>query len=163
MADVHHFDIVSQINLQEVTNAVQQAVKEIHTRYDFKGSQSSVELMKDEIVIVSDDDFRMKAVLEILENKLIKRGVSLKALKRGKQEEAAGGLVRLRLTLQNGLSQEQAKRIVALIKETKWKVQAAIQGDQIRVSAKNIDDLQSVIRLVKEKDFEFAIQFANYR
>ncbi len=160
---MHSFDIVSKINMQEMTNAIQQATKEIETRYDFKGSKSSIELGKDEITIISDDDFKLKSVIDILQNKMIKRGIPIKALKYGKEEEAAGGTVRMKIKLQQGIEQENAKKIVAAIKETKLKAQAAIQGDQVRVSAKNIDDLQTIMKMLKEKEYDFAMQFDNYR
>jgi hypothetical protein len=163
MADMHSFDIVSKINMQEMANAIQQATKEIETRYDFKGSKSSIELGKDEITVVSDDDFKLKSVIDILQNKMIKRGIPIKALKYGKEEEAAGGTVRMKIKLQQGIEQENAKKIVATIKDTKLKAQAAIQGDQVRVTAKSIDDLQTIMKLLKEKEFDFAMQFDNYR
>lgn len=163
MADMHSFDIVSKINMQELTNAVNQAVKEIQTRYDFKDSKSTIELGKDEIVIHSDDDFKLKAVIDILQNKMIKRAVPIKALKYGKVEEASGSTVRQHIKLQNGIEQDQAKKIVAKIKDLKMKVQASIQGDQVRVQAKDIDDLQAIIKTLKEKNFDFAMQFENYR
>ncbi len=163
MAGMHSFDIVSKLNMQEVTNAVQQTVKEIQTRYDFKGSKSSVELGKDIITIIADDDFKMKSVVDILQNKMIKRGVPVKALTYGKQEPAAGGTVRMVVTLQQGISTENAKKVAAYIKDTKMKVQPAIQGDQLRVTARDIDDLQTIIKLLREKEFDFAIQFENYR
>lgn len=163
MADMHSFDIVSKINTQELTNAVQQTIKEIQTRYDFKGTKSTVEQGKEELVILADDDFKMKAIIDILQNKMIKRGVPIKALKYGKQEEASGGMVRMSIKLQQGIEQENAKKIVAQIKETKLKIQAAIQGDQVRVSGKSIDDLQTVMKMLKEKDLDFAMQFENYR
>ncbi|NUM81328.1 YajQ family cyclic di-GMP-binding protein [bacterium] len=160
---MHSFDIVSKINTQELTNAVQQTIKEIQTRYDFKGTKSTVEQGKEELVILADDDFKMKAIIDILQNKMIKRGVPIKALKYGKQEEASGGMVRMSIKLQQGIEQENAKKIVAQIKETKLKIQAAIQGDQVRVSGKSIDDLQTVMKMLKEKDLDFAMQFENYR
>ncbi|MBX7150576.1 YajQ family cyclic di-GMP-binding protein [bacterium] len=160
---MHSFDIVSKINTQELTNAVQQAIKEIQTRYDFKGTKSSIEQGKEEIVILADDDFKMKAIIDILQNKMIKRGVPIKALKYGKQEEASGSMVRMTIKLQQGIEQENAKKIVAQIKESKLKVQAAIQGDQVRVSGKNIDDLQTIMKMLKEKELDFAMQFENYR
>jgi len=163
MADMHSFDIVSKINLQELDNALHQTVKEMQTRYDFKGSKSSIEKTKEEIVILADDDFKMKAVIDIFQNKLIKRGIPIKALKYGKQEDAAGGMQRMAIKLQQGIEQENAKKIVSIIKDTKLKAQASIQGDQVRVTAKNIDDLQIIIKLLKEKDFDFALQFDNYR
>ena len=163
MADMHSFDIVSKINMQEMTNAIQQATKEIETRYDFKGSKSSIELGKEEITVLSDDDFRLKSVIDILQNKMIKRGIPIKALKYGTEEEATGGTVRMKIKLQQGIEQESAKKIVATIKDTKMKVQASIQGDQVRVTAKSIDDLQAIMKMLKEKEFDFAMQFDNYR
>ncbi|KAB2878851.1 YajQ family cyclic di-GMP-binding protein [bacterium] len=163
MADMHSFDIVSKINMQEMTNAIQQATKEIETRYDFKGSKSSIELGKEEITVLSDDDFKLKSVIDILQNKMIKRGIPIKALKYGKEEEATGGTVRMKIKLQQGIEQENAKKITATIKDTKMKVQASIQGDQVRVTAKSIDDLQAIMKLLKEKEFDFAMQFDNYR
>ena len=165
MADEHSFDIVSRVDLQEVSNAVQQAVKEIGQRFDFKGSKTSLELDKDksEIGIISDDEYKLKSVIEILKNKLVKRNVSLKTLLFGKIEKAAGETVRQTLTLQQGISTERAKEIVKLIKETKIKAQAEIQKDQVRVRAKKIDDLQSVIAMLKSKEFDFNIEFINYR
>ena len=165
MADEHSFDIVSRVDLQEVSNAVQQAVKEIGQRFDFKGSKTSLELDKDksEIGIISDDEYKLKSVIEILKNKLVKRNVSLKTLLFGKIEKAAGETVRQTLTLQQGISTERAKEIVKLIKETKIKAQAEIQKDQVRVRAKKIDDLQSVIAMLKSKEFDYNIEFINYR
>ena len=165
MADEHSFDIVSRVDLQEVSNAVQQAVKEIGQRFDFKGSKTSLELDKDksEIGIISDDEYKLKSVIEILKNKLVKRNVPLKTLLFGKIEKAAGETVRQTLTLQQGISTERAKEIVKLIKETKIKAQAEIQKDQVRVRAKKIDDLQSVIAMLKSKEFDFNIEFINYR
>jgi len=165
MADEHSFDIVSRVDLQEVSNAVQQAVKEIGQRFDFKGSNTSLELDKDksEIGIISDDEYKLKSVIEILKNKLVKRNVSLKTLLFGKIEKAAGEMVRQTLTLQQGISTEKAKEIVKLIKDTKIKAQAEIQKDQVRVRAKKIDDLQSVIAMLKSKEFDFNAEFINYR
>ena len=165
MADEHSFDIVSKVDMQEVSNAVQQAEKELSQRFDFKGSKSSIELNKDkaEITLVSDDEYKLNSVIEILKNKLVKRTVSLKSLSFGTIEKAAGDTVRQLLTLQQGVSTERAKDIVKLIKETKLKVQAEIQKDQVRVRAKKIDDLQTVISLLKGKEFDFHIEFINYR
>ena len=165
MADEHSFDIVSRVDLQEVSNAVQQAVKEIGQRFDFKGTQTSLELDKDksEIGIISDDEYKLKSVIEILKNKLVKRNVPLKTLLFGKIEKAAGETLRQTLTLQQGISTERAKEIVKLIKDTKIKAQAEIQKDQVRVRAKKIDDLQSVIAMLKSKEFDFNIEFINYR
>ena len=165
MADEHSFDIVSRVDLQEVSNAVQQAVKEIGQRFDFKGSKTSLELDKDksEIGIISDDEYKLKSVIEILKNKLVKRNVPLKTLLFGKIEKAAGETLRQTLTLQQGISTERAKEIVKLIKDTKIKAQAEIQKDQVRVRAKKIDDLQSLMAMLKSKEFDFNIEFINYR
>ncbi|MDH4231524.1 MAG: YajQ family cyclic di-GMP-binding protein [Nitrospirota bacterium] len=165
MADEHSFDIVSKVDLQEVLNAVQQATKEISQRFDFKGSKSSMELNKDkhEITVISDDEHKLKTVLDILQTKLIKRSISLKALQYGKIEQASGGTARQLITLQQGIPVEKAKEIVKIIKETKMKVQAEIQKDQVRVKAKKIDDLQSAMKLLREKDLGIHIDFSNYR
>jgi hypothetical protein len=165
MADEHSFDIVSRVDMQEVSNAVQQAVKEISQRFDFKGSKSSIDLSKEkaEITLVADDDYKLKSLTEILKAKLVKRNVSLKTLSFGNIEKAAGDTIRQVVSLQQGLSPERAKDITKLIKETKLKVQAEIQKDQVRVRAKKIDDLQAVINMLKEKDFDFHIEYINYR
>jgi uncharacterized protein YajQ (UPF0234 family) len=165
MADEHSFDVVSKVDMQEVLNAVQQTMKEITQRFDFKGSKSSIELNKDraEIILTSDDDYKLKSVTDILKSKLVKRSVSLKFLNYGKIEQASGGTIRQIVTLQQGISPERAKNIIKLIKDTKLKVQAEIQKDQIRVRARKIDDLQAVIRILKEKDFDFHLEFINYR
>ncbi len=161
----HSFDIVSKVDLQEVSNAIQQAMKEIGQRFDFRGSKSSLELDqgKSEIVIISDDEYKLKSVVDILENKLVKRKVSLKALSYGKVEDAASSTVKQVVSLQQGIPTEKAKEIVKIIKNEKMKVQAEIQGDQLRVRAKKIDDLQSVMGMLKEKDLQIHIEFLNYR
>jgi hypothetical protein len=165
MADEHSFDIASKVDLQEVLNAVQQAMKEILQRFDFKGSKSSIDLNKDkhEITLVSDDELKLKTVVDILQTKLVKRGVSLKALQYGKVDQAAGNTVRQLVTLQQGIPVDKAKEIVKLIKDTKMKVQAEIQKDQVRVKAKKIDDLQALIALLREKELGIHIDFINYR
>jgi cyclic-di-GMP-binding protein len=165
MADEHSFDIVSRVDMQEVSNAVQQAMKEISQRFDFKGSKSSIDLDKDraEITLNSDDDYKLNSLTEILKAKLVKRNVSLKSLNFGKIEKAAGDTVRQVVALQQGIATEKAKDIVKLIKDAKLKVQSEIQKDQIRVRAKKIDDLQSVIKMLKEKEFDFHVEFINYR
>jgi uncharacterized protein YajQ (UPF0234 family) len=165
MADEHSFDIVSKVDLQEVLNAVQQTMKEIGQRFDFKGSKSDVELHKDknEITVVSDNELKLKSVMDILQTKLIKRGVSIKALTYGKIEQASGNTVKQIITLQQGIPVEKAKEIVKIIKDTKMKVQAEIQKDQVRVRAKKIDDLQSIMKLLKEKDLGVHMEFINYR
>ncbi|HMK49191.1 MAG TPA: YajQ family cyclic di-GMP-binding protein [Thermodesulfovibrionales bacterium] len=165
MADEHSFDVVSKVDMQEVSNAVQQAVKEIGQRFDFKGSKTSIELDKNksEITLLTDDEYKLKSVVEILRNKLVKRNVSLKTLVFGKIEQAAGDTVRQVLTLQQGISAERAKEIVKIIKDTKMKIQAEIQKDQVRVKAKKIDDLQAIITVLKGKEFDYHMEFINYR
>ncbi len=163
MAAEHSFDIVSKIDLQEVQNALQQTTKEIQQRFDLKATRSNVTLEQHELVVVSDDDYKLKSVLDILQSKLVKRGVPLKALSYGKVEPAAGGTVRQQIALQQGISSEKAKEIVKLIKGTKYKVHATIQEDQIRVSGKNKDDLQGVIQLLRGEDLGIHMEFANYR
>jgi uncharacterized protein YajQ (UPF0234 family) len=163
MAAENSFDIVSKIEMTEVTNAVTQATKEISQRFDFKGSKSNITQEKDAIVIVSDDEYKLKSVVDILQGKLVKRGVPIKNLTYGKVEPAQGGTVRQRITLQQGIPTDKAKEIVKTIKDTKIKVQAAIQADQVRVSGKNRDDLQAVIQLLKAKEFGIDLQFTNYR
>jgi len=157
------FDIVSQVEMQEVDNAVNQTVKEIGQRYDFKGSKSEITQEKDSIKILADDDYKLKAVVDILQSKFIKRGLSLKALQYGKAETASGGMIRQIITIQQGVSKEKGKEIIAAVKETKLKVQAQIQDDQVRVTGKNIDDLQEVIAALKGKDLGIDLQFINFR
>ncbi|MBP2673293.1 MAG: yajQ [Deltaproteobacteria bacterium] len=157
------FDIVSVVDKQEVDNAVNQAIKEIGQRYDFKGSKTEVTLEKDSIKVVTEDDFRRKAVVDILQSKFVKRGVSLKALQYGKVEPSPGGLVRQIIEIQQGISKEKGREIVALIKGTKRKVQGQIQEEQVRVTGKDIDDLQEIIRLLKGKDLGVDLQFVNMR
>jgi hypothetical protein len=165
MADTSSFDIVSEVNMQEVDNAINQARKEIGQRYDFKGSKSSVELNQKEktLTLISDDDFKLKSVIDILQNKLIKRGVPIKALDYGTVEPAANTTVRQIIKLRVGIDKEDTKLLVKMIKDTKLRVQAQIMEDQVRVSGKNKDDLQSIIKLVREAELKFAVQFANYR
>lgn len=165
MADTFSFDIVSEVNLQEVDNAINQARKEITQRYDFKGSKSSIELNQKEklLTVISDDEFKLKSVIDILQNKLIKRSVPVKALDYGAVEQAAGSTVRQIITLRVGIDKENAKLIVKMIKDTKLKVQAQIMDDQVRVSAKAKDDLQAVMKLIRDADLKFATQFTNYR
>jgi uncharacterized protein YajQ (UPF0234 family) len=158
------FDIVSKIDLQEVTNAIQHALKEIHTRFDLKDSKSSIELDgKDAIVLHSIDDYKLKAVNEILQQKLVKRGVPLKGLTYAAIEPAAGSTVKQRITMQQGIPIEKAREIVKLVKESKKKVQASIQGDLVRISGKDRDTLQEIIALLRQKDFGIDMQFTNYR
>lgn len=157
------FDIVSKTEMQEVTNAVQQAQKELAQRFDFKGSKSSIELAAEEIVLVSDDEGKLRSVKDILESKLVKRGVSLKALDYAVLEQAAGGTVRQKIKIVQGIEIEKAKAIVKAIKEAKLKVQASIQSDQVRVTGRAKDDLQKAMAVVKGNDYGVPLQFTNYR
>ena len=164
MAQQNTFDIVSQIDHSEVVNAVNQALKEVHTRFDFRGSTSDIELEgREAIVLKSDDEFRLKSLNEILQTKLVKRGVPLKGLTYGSVESALGGTVRQRITLQQGIPQEKAKEIVKYIKDTKLKVQSSIQGDTVRVSGRDRDILQEVIAALRNHDFGIDMEFTNYR
>ena len=165
MADTSSFDIVSKVDMQEVDNALNQTRKEIIQRYDFKGTKTSIEMKEkeNEIVVISDDDFKLKSVIDIMQNKFVKRAVPLKALTYGAIESAAGGTVRQTITLMNGIDKENAKILTKMIKDSRLKVQAQIMEDQIRVSGKSKDDLQSVMALLRAADLKFAIQFTNYR
>lgn len=163
MAADNSFDVVSQVDLQEVRNAVGQAGKEIATRYDLKKAAAELRLEGEEIVLGAGDEFSLGQALEVLKGKLVRRGVQLKSLRYGKVEPASGGRVRQRITLQQGIPQETAKKLVAEIKRNKLKVQAAIQGDSVRVSGKNRDDLQSVIAMLKALDVDVPLTFTNYR
>jgi uncharacterized protein YajQ (UPF0234 family) len=151
------------VDLQEVKNAIAQAMKEITTRFDLKGTSSEVVLTGEEIVITSSDEFKLKAVRDVLEERLVKRSVPLKALTYATVEKALGGTTRQKVSLQKGIPSDKAREIVKVIKGAKLKVQAAIQGDQVRVSGKNRDDLQAVIRLLKGTDLGIDMQFTNYR
>ena len=165
MADTSSFDVVSTVDMQEVKNAVDQTLKEIRQRFDFKGSKSDLTLKEKEKVleIVSDDEYKLKAVLDILKAKCVKRNVSLKALDYGKVEQALGGTVRQHITIQSGIADDKAKAIVKRIKEKKFKAQAQIQGDQVRVQSKSKDELQTVIAFLKQQDFGIDLQFINFR
>ncbi|HKX27402.1 MAG TPA: YajQ family cyclic di-GMP-binding protein [Blastocatellia bacterium] len=164
MAQQNTFDIVSNIDPVEVTNAVNQALKEVQTRFDFKGSKSSIEVEKNEAIILSsEDEYKLKSLNDILQTKLVKRGVPLKGLTYGKIESALGGTVRQRITLQQGIPPEKAKEIVRFIKDTKIRVQPSIQGDLVRVSGKDRDLLQEVIAALRGQDFGIDMQFTNYR
>lgn len=157
------FDIVSKTEMQEVANAVQQAQKELAQRFDFKGSKSSIELTGEEIVLLSDDEGKLRSVKEILETKLVKRGVALKAVDYQKLEDAQMGTVRQRAKIVQGIESEKAKAIVKAIKDAKLKVQASIQSDQVRVVGRSKDDLQKAMSIVKGNDFGIPLQFTNYR
>ena len=164
MASENSFDIVSKVDAQEVLNAVEQASKEIRTRFDLKDSKSEIKLEGEEAIqLASNDEYKLQAVTEILQQKLAKRGVSLKALTYGKIEPASGSSVRQKITLQQGIPIERSKEIVKLIKESKSKAQATIQADMVRVSSKDRDTLQDMIALLKKKDFGIDLQFTNYR
>ncbi|MBI3805505.1 MAG: YajQ family cyclic di-GMP-binding protein [Nitrospirae bacterium] len=163
MAD-NSFDVVSKVEIQEVKNAVEQAVKEIRQRFDLKGTKSEIRLEEEkELIVTSDDDYKLKAVLDILQSKLVKRGVSLKALDYLPIERALGGTARQKINLQQGIASEKAKEITKAIRDSKLKVQAQIQGDQVRISSKSKDDLQSVMSLLRSQDFGVDLQFVNYR
>jgi len=158
------FDIVSKVDLQEVSNAIQNALKEVHTRFDLKNTKSDIQMEgKEALVLSSSDEYKLKAVNDILQSKLVKRGVPLKALTYGSVEPAAGSTVRQRITMQQGIPTEKAKEIVRIIKDSKKKVQASIQGDTVRVSGKDRDTLQEIIALLRQKDFGIDMQFTNYR
>jgi len=158
------FDIVSKIDLQEVSNAMQQALKEIHTRFDLKDSKSNIEFEgKDAIILHSIDEYKLKAVNEIFQQKLVKRGVSLKGLTYGPVEPAAGSTVKQKITMQQGIAIEKARQIVKVVKDAKKKVNASIQGDLVRVSGKDRDSLQEIIALLRQQDFGIDMQFTNYR
>ncbi|MGI5874887.1 MAG: YajQ family cyclic di-GMP-binding protein [Bacillota bacterium] len=163
MAKDSSFDIVSEVDLQEVSNAVNQARKEVSQRYDFKGSKTAIDLDGDTIKITTEDDFRLNSVVDILKTRLISRKVAIRNLRYGKVEDAAGGMVRQAVTIRQGIAADKAKAIVKDIKGAKLKVQAAIQGDRVRVSGKNKDDLQKVIALLRENDYDLELQFVNYR
>ncbi|AOT72178.1 YajQ family cyclic di-GMP-binding protein [Geosporobacter ferrireducens] len=163
MASNCSFDVVSEVNFQEVDNAVNQAKKELAQRYDFKGSKATIDLDKDEIKITAEDDFRIKNIVDILQTKLVKRNVPLKSLDYGKIEPAGGSMARQIITVQRGISKEKGKDIVAAIKNSKLKVQAQIMDDQVRVTGKDKDILQEVIQMLKSKDFGVELQFTNYR
>lgn len=163
MAKDSSFDIVSEVDLQEMDNAVNQAMKEIAQRYDFKGSKAQITLEKDSLKLTAEDDYKINAMFDILAGKMIKRGISAKALNPGKIDNASGGTLKQNIEIQNGLNKEKAKEIAAYIKELKLKVQAQIMDDKVRVSAAKKDDLQLVIQSLKAKDFSIDLQFMNLR
>jgi uncharacterized protein YajQ (UPF0234 family) len=164
MANDNSFDVVSKVDIQEVKNAIDQATKEVNARFDLKNSKSTIALEGDDTIqLASQDEYTVKAVIEILQQKLIKRGVSLKNLDYEKVEPAANSSVRQKIKLKQGITSDAAKKIVALIKDSKKKAQASIQGDTVRVSAKDRDILQDIIALLKGKDMGVELQFTNYR
>ena len=157
------FDIVSELNMQELDNAVNQTKKEIITRYDFKGSKSDITLDKDGIHLTADDDYKIKALTDILQNKVVKRGINLKAIEIGKVEPAGGNILRCLVKLVQGIEAEKARELVKVVKALNLKVQAAIEGEKLRVSGKNRDDLQQVMQVLRSKDFTIPLQFNNFR
>jgi cyclic-di-GMP-binding protein len=157
------FDVVSKISMEEVSNAIQQALKEIHTRFDLKDSKSNIELEKEAIVLHSADEYKLKAVNDVLQAKLVKRGVSLKGLTYEAIEPAAGGTSKRKVTMQQGIAMEKAKEIVKLVKDSKKKANASIQSDLVRVSSKDRDTLQEVIAMLRGHDFGIDLQFTNFR
>ena len=163
MAKDCSFDVVSEVDMQEVDNAVNQAIKEIGTRYDFRGSKSEISLEGDTIKLIGDDEYKLGAVVDVLKGKMVKRNVSIKNLEFGKVEAASGATVRQLVTIKKGISQKNAKKVTKAIKDMKIKVQASIQGDQVRVSGKDKDDLQAVIQMLKNLDVPVELQFTNFR
>lgn len=165
MADQFSFDVVSEVNMQEMKNVVDQATKEIKQRFDFKDSKTEITLKEKEkeLTVISDDDYKLNAVNEIIKAKCVKRGVSLKALNYGAIEPALGGTVRQVAKIQSGIAAEKAKEITKSVKDSKLKVQAQIQGEQVRIVSKSKDDLQSAIAFLKQQDFGIDLQFTNYR
>jgi len=163
MAKENSFDIASKVNLEEVNNALHQTMKEVKQRFDFKGSTSEVRLEEKELVLTSDDEYKLKSLIDIMQQKLVKRKVPLKALSYGKIESALGGTVRQSVSIQQGISSEKAKEIVRFIRDTKLKVRSTIQADSVRIAGRDRDTLQKVIALLREKDFGIDMQFTNYR
>lgn len=157
------FDIVSKMDMQEMTNAITQTEKELASRFDFKGSKSSLTLEKETLVVISDDDYKLGALIDILQSKMIKRGLPIKNIEYGTIESASMGTVRQRLKLKQGIDQENSKKINVLIRDAKLKVKSQIQGDQIRVTGKNRDDLQAVIQLLRKADLTVDLQFTNMK
>lgn len=159
------FDIVSDLDMQEVDNAVNQTAKEISQRFDFRGGKSDITLEKEakKIKVTADDDFKLRSIHQILEGKLAKRGVDLRALKYGKEESGSGGILRQTIDLKSGIDKEEAKEVMKAIKDSKLKVQAQIQDEQVRVTSKSIDDLQATIAMLRSADLKFPVQFTNMR
>lgn len=163
MASESSFDIVSKMDMQELTNAIDQTEREIANRFDFKGSKSELKVEKDVLVIVSDDEYKLNALIDILQSKMIKRGLPIKNLDYGKVEPASLGAVRQRINLKQGIDQENAKKINVLIRDSKLKVKSQIQGDQIRVTGKSRDDLQQIIQMLRKADLTVDLQFTNLK
>jgi uncharacterized protein YajQ (UPF0234 family) len=163
LSNENYFDIASKLDMQEMNNAIAQAEKEISTRFDFKGSKSKISLDKDELTVISDDEFKLTNVLDILQSKMAKRGISLKNLEYGKVESAASATVKQVIKIKQGIDQDNAKKINVLIRDSKLKVKSQIQGDQIRVTGKSKDDLQKVIQFLRGADLPLELQFVNLR
>ena len=163
MAKDCSFDVVSEVDMQEVDNAVNQTVKEINQRFDFRGSKATLSLEEDKIKVIADDDYKLTSILDILRTKAVKRGISLKNLDYGKVESASHGTVRQIITIKKGITKDKGKEIVAAIKESKLKLQAQIMDDQVRISGKDKDELQKAIALLRQKDFAVELQFVNLR
>jgi uncharacterized protein YajQ (UPF0234 family) len=163
MSTESFFDIASKMDMQELNNAINQAEKEITTRFDFKNSKSSIAIEKEELVIISDDEFKLQNVLDILHSKMAKRGISLKNLEYDKVQPASSSTVRQKIKLKQGIDQDNAKKINILIRDSKLKVKSQIQGDQIRVTGKSKDDLQQIIQLLRKADLPLDLQFLNFR
>lgn len=163
MASESSFDIVSKMDMQELSNAIDQTEREIASRYDFKGSKSELKVEKDVLVVTSDDEYKLEAVIDILQSKMIKRGLPIKNLDYGKVEPASLGSVRQRIKLKQGIDQDNAKKINVLIRDSKLKVKSQIQGDQIRVTGKSRDDLQQIIQMLRKADLTVDLQFTNLK
>src|SRR5687767_6765296 len=163
MAQQNSFDIVSEVDRAEMTNAINQTTKEVHQRFDFKGSAANVVMEGDELVLTAEDETKLRNMNDIFQQKLVRRGVPLKALSYGNVDPAAGGTVRQRVQIQKGIPQDKAKEVVKFIKDSKAKVQASIQGDVVRVTGRDRDTLQDIIAKLKDKDFGIHMQFTNYR
>jgi len=163
MAQESFFDVISRVDMQEVRNAVDQVMREVANRFDFKHSVSDVAIESEALVLTSDDEFKLNALTEILQSKLTRRGVSLLALDYGKVEPAAKGAVRQRISMKQGVDADTGRKIVKIIKDLGLKVQTQYQGDQVRVTGKNKDDLQKVIQTLRSADLPVALQFTNYR
>ena len=163
MAQQNSFDIVSEIDRAEMTNAINQTIKEVRQRFDFKGSSATVAMEAQELVLTAEDETKLRNMNDIFQQKLVRRGVPLKALSYGDVDPAGGGTVRQRVQIQQGIPQDKAKEVVKFIKDSKAKVQASIQGDVVRVSGKDRDTLQDIIAKLKGKDFGIHMQFSNYR
>jgi hypothetical protein len=163
MVKDNSFDVVSKVDYAEISNAINQTIKEVRQRFDFKGSKANVEQEKAELILTAEDEMKLRNMNDILQQKLVRRSVPLKALSYGRIEQAAGGTVRQHVAIQQGIPQDKAKEIVKYIKDSKLKVQVSIQGDAVRVSGRDRDTLQDVIAMLKAKDFGIDMQFTNYR